>query len=214
MPGARCTAESASRCPGPAQLESRVWKSFFVRGRIMNRSEIFVFKPLSTGLGIERSHELRHAPGLWSGTRALAAQAVRVASTSGKNQPRSNKSTVSLATTAKSSPLMWWQRGIAVWCDVIVCAAMGMFAIVCAGFFAACLDQMPANSAALASLVTSFAWLRQSMQILIAAVNVSSSFPWLPVAAFAALFAAYRLVVSLVSGASPGENLARWLLDS
>ena len=35
----------------------------------MNRSEIFVFRPLSTGLGIERSHELRYAPGLWAGTR-------------------------------------------------------------------------------------------------------------------------------------------------
>lgn len=181
----------------------------------MNRSEIFVFKPLSTGLGIERAHEVRYVPGIWSGTRARAAQVVKAAAAS----QTAKKSMAALATRANvpQSSLLAWQRGVAIWCDVLVCCAVAVFALICAGFFAACLDNMdqvnhlPATGPEIVRLITSFAWLRQSMQIVIAVTNLASSLPWLPVAGFAVLFVAYRLVVSLVSGASPGENLARWL---
>ena len=52
------------------------------------------------------------------------------------------------------------------------------------------------------------------MQIVIAVTNLAASMPWLLVAGFVTFFLSYRLVVSLVSGASPGESLARWLSEA
>jgi len=176
----------------------------------MNRSEIFIFKPLSTGLGIERSHELRYAPGLWSGTRSLAVQAVRAAA-SAQAIRKAKASPVNPQNAVLHSPLMMSQRVVAILCDVMVCGSAALFALVCAGFFAACLDHVPASGPEIIGIVTSFSWLRQSMQIVIAVTNLAASMPWLPVAGFVTFFLSYRLVVSLVSGASPGENLVRWL---
>jgi hypothetical protein len=222
MPGADCPAKSASRERSFPELNFRKdgsWKAgrmppvdllsqLFCDGVVMNRKEIFVFKPLSTGLGLERAHDLRHAPGLWSGTTTRAAQAAKaqisrfVPSTSlqraGSKPP-------------KRSPLMMWQRFVAVWCDVMVCAALAMFALVCAGFFAAILDQSSTSPQGLANILSSFVWMRQSVQILIAMNNIASSLPWLPVAGFGVLFGTYRLAVSLIAGVSPGETLAKWL---
>ncbi len=181
----------------------------------MNRKEIFVFKPLSTGLGLERAHDLRHAPGLWSGTRARATQAAkaqisRIASPTTLQRQHLRSGTKPTA----RSPLMMWQRFVAVWCDVMVCGGLAMFALVCAGFFAAILDQTPASPQGFTNILSSFVWLRQSVQILLALNNIASTVPWLPVAGFAVLFGVYRLAVSFIAGVSPGETLAKWLAGS
>lgn len=174
----------------------------------MNRKEIFVFKPLSTGLGLERAHDLRHAPGLWSGTRTRAAQAAKAQISRLASSPSLHRSGPK---THSRSPLMMWQRFIAVWCDVMVCGALAMFALVCAGFFAAILDQSPASPQGLGDILSSFVWLRQSVQILVALNNVADSVPWLLVTGFCVLFGIYRLAVYLIAGVSPGETLAKWL---
>ena len=197
---------------GPeADAGSPCFANCFLMGLVMNRKEIFVFKPLSTGLGLERAHDLRHAPGLWSGTRTRATQAAKAQISRLATAP----SLTRLGSNPPSrSPLMMWQRFVAVWCDVMVCGAIAMFALACAGFFAAMLDQSTASPQGLTNILSSFVWLRQSVQILIAVNNIATSVPWLPVAGFGVLFGLYRLAVFLIAGVSPGETLAKWLAGS
>ena len=175
----------------------------------MNRNEIFVFRPLSSGLGLERSHDLRHAPGLWSGASLRAAQVAKTKiSRLVPTVPRQS----AVSNSKVPAPLMMWQRFVAVWCDAMVCGVVALFALMCAGLFSALLDQGSEGPRGLGHVISSFSWLRQAIQILIALNNIATSLPWLPVLGFAVLFGIYRLAVALSAGASPGEALARWLV--
>lgn len=170
----------------------------------MSHREIFVFKPLSSGLGLDRSHQTRPTTGgLWSGSRARAIPALRRIVHNPTHSPAK--------VVPSRSQLMIWQRFIAVWCDVMVCGGVAVFALLSAGFFAACLDQGPASVKNIGDVLGSFAWIRQSVQMMVAMTNIASTLPWLPVLGFLIFFGFYRLAVARMAGTSPGETLARWL---
>ncbi|MEY4630424.1 MAG: hypothetical protein RIQ81_544 [Pseudomonadota bacterium] len=168
----------------------------------INPTGVFVFKPIGTGLGLENSHQVRNAPGFWSRGNARK-QRVQVAPA--PLQPASQ------SRPAGMDPfrLRGWQRFFALWCDVILCLAVLLFAVLSAGVFLALGEDMPVSAGSLLDLVSGLSWLRHSIHVAAVAGNAPW---WALLSGFGVLFGCYRLVTALLAGRSPGEALVFCLL--
>lgn len=189
----------------------------------MNRETIFVFKPLSTGLGLEHSHQLRNSPGRWSlptrrSRRQDSGRQVALAANNAKGSSQSNFPKASSRTrestqeTQVRAPLLFWQRCLALWCDGMVTLMLSVFVLIAAGLFAALFEAKAYNPSALMSVIASLDWIRQSGQMVMSLVNLGAVLPWLPVCGLVAMYLTYRLSVKIITGISLGEWFARWVI--
>lgn len=172
----------------------------------MNRETIFVFKPLSTGLGLEHSHQLRNGPGRWSRpVRRSAQRALSLPKLSSAKKPAE-------AVAIGRSPLLFWQRCLALWCDGMVSLMLAFFVVMAAGLFASLIESGSVNPADWFSAMGSMEWIRQSAQMIVSLVNLASVMPWLPFVSLLVLFGVYRTSVVRLTGTSIGQWFVRWLV--